>query len=255
MRISAINNNLYTNFGAQKQRLSIKQMEAESSVKTLSEIKFKDGIAKDKRKNYTGIVKDTINDGKDITFYFQNGRLIASQADNTKKLYFRDDKNKITSIDTRKDGEQKESSSVYFYNNMIITSNIKQLSEDVAVDVSKTTYLNGIQKTKTFYYSPNNMDKSSKTIITIENKDAKKIEITEYDKGRKATKIYYMEKDKKGNIISIIPPAKDGKFYEIDHIEIKRKPNGEIKGIKRTNNASDDVLLDFSLKHPKVFKG
>ena len=259
MKINAINTNFNANFNGTKkqQRLSIKQLETEYPTKTLSEVKFRNGVAKDKRKNYTGIVKDSLEENKDFTFYFQNGRLIASQFGDIKKLYFRKDDNSIDSIDT-KNTKTKESGTMYPYKDSIIVNHRKPLAADYYISEDKTTYIkdtNGLRKTKKFIYNSSDLKAFSTTIVTIENKQAKKIEITKFKNNNRETTTYYMEKDKNGNIISIITPAKDGKFYEIDHIEIKRKPNGEIKGIKRTNNAPDDVLLDFSLKHPKVFKG
>ena len=259
MKINTINSNFYTNFnGAKKQpRLSIKQLESEYPTKTLSEVKFKDGIAKDKRRNYTGIVKDTINEDKDFTFYFQNGRLLASQCGDIKKLYFRKDDNSIDSIDIRNE-RTKEAGTTYPFNNSIIVNKRKTLKNDFVLSKDKTTYINstnGLRKTKQFIYNSNDMNAFSTTIVTIEDKDAKKIEITKYKENNRETITYYMEKDKNGNITSVITPAKNGKFYEIDHIEIKRKQNGEIKSIKRTNNAPEEVLLDFSNKHSKVYKG
>lgn len=259
MKINAINTNLYYTFGAKKQtapkqQITLKQLNEEYPVKTLSEIKFKDDVAKDKGKNYTGRIQDNLSDGREYTLYYINGRLRASEMGDIKKEYLRNEKNKLSAVTTKTGKNTGNYIMSYYAPDVYRTSIRKQLNSDLYMSQTKTVYLkdkDGKQKTSTFF-TKNDFDDTDGLIIdTIENNKAKKIKTNRRVGAEKDIQKYYMEKDKNGNIISVI---KD-KIFDIDYFEISRDKNGEIQHVEKIECAPMEILYDFKENHPTIYKG
>lgn len=232
----------------------MKQFEEEYPVIKLSEVKFKNGVAKNKGKNYTGRVQGSLSDGREYTLYYVNGYLKVSEMGEVRKEYARDNKNKLTSIYTKTGKNTGNSVMSYYMPEKYIRSSQKQLSNGLHMSQTKTVYTkdkDGKQKTTTFIYE-NDLDDTDALIIdTIENKKAKQIKSERRVGEEKDIQRYYMEKDKNGNIISVIKKN----LFNTDYFEISRDKKGRIQHVEKTENAPITVLNDFRMNHPVIYKG